>query len=67
VERFVVGPWTFQTWPFSLTLDPSKFDFQDYDGLLGQDFLRYFDLYLDYPHGRILLAPNARYTERFGT
>lgn len=50
-----------------MTLDPSKFDLEDYDGLLGQNFLRYYDVYFDYPHGRILLAPNPRYNERFGT
>lgn len=62
-----VGAWSFPQWLFQLTQDPSKFEIEDYDGILGQDFLRYYDLYLDYPHGRILLAPNARYTERFGT
>lgn len=29
------------------------------DALLGFDFLRFFDVYLDYPHGRILVKPNA--------
>lgn len=67
VQQLSIGPWTFPSWPFNMTLDPSKFDFEDYDGLLGQDLLRYFDLYLDYPHGRIVLVPNARYTERFAT
>ncbi len=62
-----VSSWTFPRWLFYLTQDPSKFEIEDYDGILGQDFLRYYDLYLDYPHGRILLAPNARYTQRFGT
>ncbi len=62
-----VAQWTFATWPFNLTHNASTFEMEDYDGILGQDFLRYYDLYLDYPHGRILLAPNARYTERFGT
>lgn len=61
-----VGAWNFPSWPFNLTLDAATFDFQDYDGILGQDFLRYYDLYLDYPHGRILLVPNARYAQRFG-
>ncbi len=61
-----VASWTFPRWLFFLTQDPSKLEIEDYDGLLGQDFLRYYDLYLDYPHGRILLVPNARYNDRFG-
>jgi len=28
------------------------------DGLIGADLLRYFDLYTDYAHGRLYLAPN---------
>jgi hypothetical protein len=63
---FTIAPWTFSRWLFYLTQDPSKFEIEDYDGLVGQDFLRYYDLYLDYPHGRILLAPNSRYTDRYG-
>ncbi len=62
-----VGTLSFADWPFSVTQDPRVFDLLDYDGLLGQDFLRYFDLYLDYQHDRVLLVPNARYTERFAT
>lgn len=29
------------------------------DVALGFDFLRFFDVYIDYPHGRILVKPNA--------
>ncbi|MHB8433319.1 MAG: aspartyl protease family protein [Candidatus Tyrphobacter sp.] len=60
-----VASWTFSRWLFYMTLDPSSFEIQDYDGILGQDLLRYYDLYLDYPHRRILFAPNARYAQRF--
>jgi hypothetical protein len=61
-----VAPWTYEKWLFFLTQDASKFELDDYDGILGQDLLRYYDLYLDYPHSRILLVPNSRYTDRFG-
>lgn len=60
-----VAQWTFPSWLFDLTQDSKTFDIEDYDGILGQDILRYYDLYLDYQHDRILLAPNARYAERF--
>ncbi len=29
------------------------------DAALGFDFLRFFDVYLDYPHGRVIVKPNA--------
>ncbi len=66
VGPLTVAQWTFPRWVFDLTQDPSKFEIQDYDGILGQDLLRYYDLYLDYPHGRILFVPNSRYEDRFG-
>lgn len=62
-----VGSWHFAAWPFSLVEDPRAFDLEDYEGILGQDFLRYYDIYFDYAHSRIWLAPNSRYQERFGT
>jgi hypothetical protein len=61
-----IASWRFPVWPFSLVEDARSFDLEDYDGLIGQDFLRYYDVYFDYAHSRILLAPNARYQERFG-
>ncbi len=65
-----IGPFgfagkTFPTWMFYATHHAASFEFEDYDGLIGQDVLRYFDVYLDYPHQRILFVPNRRYAERF--
>lgn len=51
----------------TLATDERTFGMEDYDGLIGQDFLRYYEIYFDYAHSRIWLAPNARYQERFGT
>jgi len=31
----------------------------DYDGLIGSSLLRYFDVYFDYPHHRIVFAANT--------
>ncbi len=31
----------------------------DFDGIIGPDFLRIFDVHLDYPNGMIYLVPNA--------
>jgi hypothetical protein len=29
------------------------------DGVIGPDFLRFFDVHLDYPNGTVYLVPNA--------
>ncbi len=63
---FEVAGVTFPTWLFSATYDAASFEGEDYDGLIGQDVLRYFDVYFDYAHQRVYFVPNARYTERFG-
>lgn len=66
VGPFSFGGQTFPTWLFNATYGASSFELEDYDGLIGQDVLRYFDVYLDYAHQRILVAPNERYRNRFG-
>ena len=35
------------------------------DGLIGQNVLRYFDVYFDYSREKMYLVPNDRYRERF--
>ena len=60
-----VGRWSFPTWLFDVTQNAASFEFEDYDGLIGQDFLRNFDLYLDYPHAKVYLIPNARFRARW--
>jgi len=40
-------------------------DYRD-DGLLGALFLRYFTLYIDYPHGRLYFEPNENYRQAVG-
>jgi hypothetical protein len=62
---FVLGPWPFPKWLFVVTQNASSFEFEDYDGLVGQDVLRNFDLYLDYPHSKIYLVPNDRFHQRW--
>ncbi len=64
---FHLGSLAFARWPFlAITQSGLPFENDDYDGLIGQDVLRYFTVYLDYAHERIGLVPNARYTARFG-
>ena len=46
--------------------DPGAFgDFRD-DGLLGALFLRYFTLYIDYPHDRLYFEPNQNHEQAVG-
>jgi hypothetical protein len=61
----VLGPWTFPKWLFFVTQNAPAFEFEDYDGLIGQDLLRNFDLYLDYPHAKLYLIPNDRFRQRW--
>jgi len=63
---FTLGPWAFERWLFYVTQQAPTFDIEDYAGLLGQDVLRYYDVYLDYPHQRVYLRPNSRYKNRWG-
>ena len=35
------------------------------DAVVGADFLQYYDVYLDYPHNRLLLKPNAAFLKQF--
>jgi hypothetical protein len=57
----------FPRWLFFVTQKPKAFNQEDYDGLIGQDVLRNFDLYFDYHHGTIYLVPNERYRTRWGS
>jgi predicted aspartyl protease len=46
--------------------DPGAFgDYRD-DGLLGALFLRYFTLYIDYPHDRLYFEPNQNHEQAVG-
>ncbi|HET9392655.1 MAG TPA: retropepsin-like aspartic protease [Candidatus Rubrimentiphilum sp.] len=35
------------------------------DAALGADFLKYYDMYVDYPHNRVLLKPNKSFFNAF--
>ena len=37
----------------------SPFEAEDVDGIIGQEFLRYFDIYVDYRNARIILVPDG--------
>jgi hypothetical protein len=35
------------------------------DAVIGADFLKYYDVYLDYPHNRVFLKPNKAFFDTF--
>ncbi len=38
---------------------------QPIDALLGADYLHYYDIYFDYPYGRLIVKPNALFYKTF--
>ena len=37
------------------------YDDRSIDAIVGYNYLRYYDIYFDYPHARLLLVPNERF------
>jgi hypothetical protein len=61
--RFAVAD--FGAHPFLATNSPYDASETKVDAMIGADYLRYFDLYFDYPHGRFLVKPNQRFYQIF--
>ncbi|HET7814316.1 MAG TPA: aspartyl protease family protein [Candidatus Baltobacteraceae bacterium] len=66
VSSLTVGSITLPKWLFDVSQDAPSFEGDDYDGLIGQDVLRNFDVYFDYAHTTMYLVPNDRYKQRWG-
>ncbi len=60
-----VGTLQFGKWFLYESAAPPSFEGDNDDGLIGRDFLRFFDLYLDYVRGRIVLTPNRAFYKVF--
>ena len=56
---------TLPLWLFYVTHNAPQFEIEDEDGLIGQDFLRNFDVYFDDGRGLVYLQPNARFRARW--
>lgn len=67
VSSLTIGSIHLPEWLFDVSQDAPAFETDDYDGLIGQDVLRNFDLYLDYAHTTLYLVPNERYRQRWGS
>lgn len=43
-----------------------SYDERKIDAIVGYDYLAFYDIYFDYPHGRLLLVPNERFYKLTG-
>lgn len=50
-----------------MLMDPTDaFELNNDDGLIGYDFLKFFTVFLDYPHSQVFLLPNSAARARGG-
>jgi len=54
----------FSDLPIVATEEP--YDDRSIDAIAGYDYLAFYDIYFDYPHGRLLLVPNERFYKLTG-
>lgn len=59
------GPAHFRNFGIMATDMPIELGGRDVDAVMGGDLLQYYDMYLDFPHSRILLKPNKRFFQTF--
>lgn len=67
VPNLTIGSIVLPNWLFDVSQDAPSFEGEDYDGLIGQDVLRNFDVYFDYGRSMMYLLPNERYRQRWGS
>lgn len=67
VAALGIGSIRLPDWLFDVSQDAPSFEGEDYDGLIGQDVLRNFDVYFDYARAMMYLVPNERYRQRWGS
>lgn len=59
-KRLTLGAWSFDDAVGVEAISPNALGFDNQDGLIGDDILRLFTVYLDYGANRVYLAPNGR-------
>jgi hypothetical protein len=68
IESLGLGTIAFPRWLFLATTGETRtFEGDDIDGLIGQDVLRNFVLYLDYRRAKVYLVPNERFKQRYSS
>ena len=65
VPDLVLGPTRFVN--FTIAASDGEIDLGNHeiDAVMGGDFLRFYDIYLDFPHARIFLRPNSLFYKYF--
>jgi hypothetical protein len=63
VPEFGFGPEHFAN--FQVVASDADLEGSGIDAVMGGDLLRFFDVYLDYPHNRIFLKPNSSFFKTF--
>lgn len=61
--RFAIA--NYEQMPILTTNFPYNLSGKDIDAMLGLDYLRYFDLYFDFPHQRFIVVPNKWFYDTF--
>jgi len=59
------GPARFLNFQIVASDGSMEFGGHDVDAVMGGDLLKYYDIYLDYPHNRIFLLPNKAFFKFF--
>jgi hypothetical protein len=60
-----VGPAHFVDYDMLGTDGDVEFAGHQVDAVIGADFLKYYDVYLDFPHNRVFLKPNKAFYDAF--
>jgi len=63
VPRIEFGPAEFQN--YRIIASDADLEGNGIDAVMGGDLLRFYDIYLDYPHNRIFLQPNKLFFKVF--
>src|SRR5690606_14132544 len=66
IQKFRLGKYKFRKLPVLLYEDQEDiFNYPSIGGLIGNDLLRRFNVFLNYPEGEIYLKPNISFKEKF--
>jgi len=65
IQHFVFGPADYNSFVITSTNIPLDLQGSQVDGIIGRQFLEFYDIVFDYPHHRLLLKPNKWFLKYF--
>ena len=65
ISRFSFGPTNYGSFPIMSTTIPLNINGENIDGIVGKQFIQFYDVTYDYPHKRIWLKPNKWFFKIF--